>query len=162
MNHFSLSHANIPNCQMTAFKGRPLPESGNAWRILYFYISFLIMSLLNSHMCTVCINLTRSDGPVLHGKLMVVDRSRVKILLWPDQVLQFSISSPSFSCSRPPLEALSAMFTEHSIEILHLEPTCRLPYIHGLCSSLVCTWRPLVEKFCILLWQVRVARGIEI
>jgi hypothetical protein len=23
------------------------------------------------------------------------------------------------------------------------------------------TWRPLVEKFCILLWQARVGRGIE-
>jgi hypothetical protein len=48
-----------------------------------------------------------------------------------------------------------------TIEILHLEPTCRLPYIHGLCSSMVCTWRLLVEKFCILFWQARVDREIE-
>jgi hypothetical protein len=47
----------------------------------------------------------------------------------------------------------------HIIEILHLEPTCRLPYIHG--SRMVCTWRPLVEKFCILLWQARVGRKVE-
>jgi hypothetical protein len=26
---------------------------------------------------------------------------------------------------------------------------------------MVCTWRPLVEKFCILLWQARVGREIE-
>jgi hypothetical protein len=26
---------------------------------------------------------------------------------------------------------------------------------------MVCTWRPLVEKFCILLWQVWVGREIE-
>jgi hypothetical protein len=25
---------------------------------------------------------------------------------------------------------------------------------------MVCTWRPLVEKFCILLWQARVGREI--
>jgi hypothetical protein len=25
----------------------------------------------------------------------------------------------------------------------------------------VCTWRPLVEKFCILLWKARVGREIE-
>jgi hypothetical protein len=49
--------------------------------------------------------------------------------------------------------------TVRIIEILHLEPTCRLPYIHGLCSSMVCTWRPLVEKFvsfsCKLGWAGR-------
>jgi hypothetical protein len=27
---------------------------------------------------------------------------------------------------------------------------------------MVCTWRPLLEKFCILLWQARVGREIEI
>jgi hypothetical protein len=27
---------------------------------------------------------------------------------------------------------------------------------------MICTWRPLVEKFCILLWQARVGREIEI
>jgi hypothetical protein len=27
---------------------------------------------------------------------------------------------------------------------------------------MVCTWRPLVEKFSILLWQARVGREIEI
>jgi hypothetical protein len=26
---------------------------------------------------------------------------------------------------------------------------------------MVCTWRPLVEKFSILLWQARVGREIE-
>jgi hypothetical protein len=26
---------------------------------------------------------------------------------------------------------------------------------------MVCTWRPLVEKFCILHWQARVGREIE-
>jgi hypothetical protein len=26
---------------------------------------------------------------------------------------------------------------------------------------MVCTWRPLLEKFCILLWQARVGREIE-
>jgi hypothetical protein len=26
---------------------------------------------------------------------------------------------------------------------------------------MVCTWRPLVEKFCILLWQASVGREIE-
>jgi hypothetical protein len=26
---------------------------------------------------------------------------------------------------------------------------------------MVCTWGPLVEKFCILLWQARVGREIE-
>jgi hypothetical protein len=26
---------------------------------------------------------------------------------------------------------------------------------------MVCTWRPLVEKFCILLWQARVGREIK-
>jgi hypothetical protein len=26
---------------------------------------------------------------------------------------------------------------------------------------MVCTWRPLVEKLCILLWQARVGREIE-
>jgi hypothetical protein len=26
---------------------------------------------------------------------------------------------------------------------------------------MVCIWRPLVEKFCILLWQARVGREIE-
>jgi hypothetical protein len=26
---------------------------------------------------------------------------------------------------------------------------------------MVCTWRPLVEKFSILLWQARVSREIE-
>jgi hypothetical protein len=26
---------------------------------------------------------------------------------------------------------------------------------------MVCTWRPLVEKFSILLWQARVGRAIE-
>jgi hypothetical protein len=25
--------------------------------------------------------------------------------------------------------------------------------LHGLCSSMDSTWRPLMEKFCILLWQ---------
>jgi hypothetical protein len=27
---------------------------------------------------------------------------------------------------------------------------------------MVCTWRPLVEKFSILLWQARVGREIEV
>jgi hypothetical protein len=27
---------------------------------------------------------------------------------------------------------------------------------------MVCTWRPLGEKLCILLWQARVAKKIEI
>jgi hypothetical protein len=44
-------------------------------------------------------------------------------------------------------------FIIYTIEILNLEPTCRLPYLHGLCSSMNSTWRPLVEKFSILLWQ---------
>jgi hypothetical protein len=26
---------------------------------------------------------------------------------------------------------------------------------------MVCTWRPLLEKFCVLLWQVRVGRELE-
>jgi hypothetical protein len=26
---------------------------------------------------------------------------------------------------------------------------------------MVCAWRPLLEKFCILLWQARVGREIE-
>jgi hypothetical protein len=26
---------------------------------------------------------------------------------------------------------------------------------------MVCTWKPLVEKFCILLWQTKVVREIE-
>jgi hypothetical protein len=26
---------------------------------------------------------------------------------------------------------------------------------------MVCTWRPLPEKFCILLWQAKVGREIE-
>jgi hypothetical protein len=26
---------------------------------------------------------------------------------------------------------------------------------------MVCTWRPLLEKFCILLWQANVGREIE-
>jgi hypothetical protein len=26
---------------------------------------------------------------------------------------------------------------------------------------MVCTWRPLVEKFCILLWQARLGREKE-
>jgi hypothetical protein len=26
---------------------------------------------------------------------------------------------------------------------------------------MICTWRPLVEKFCILLWQARVGRERE-
>jgi hypothetical protein len=29
------------------------------------------------------------------------------------------------------------------------------------CTGMVCTWRPLVEKFCFLLWQARVGREIE-
>jgi hypothetical protein len=33
--------------------------------------------------------------------------------------------------------------------------------IHGLCTGMVCTWRPLLEKFCILVWQARVGREIE-
>jgi hypothetical protein len=28
-------------------------------------------------------------------------------------------------------------------------------------TGVVYTWRPLVEKFCILLWQARVGREIE-
>jgi hypothetical protein len=31
----------------------------------------------------------------------------------------------------------------------------------GCVKSMVCTWRPLVEKFSILLWQARVGREIE-
>jgi hypothetical protein len=48
-----------------------------------------------------------------------------------------------------------------SIEIFNLKPTFRLPYIHGLCSSMYSTWRPLVEKFCILLWGEGKERGKE-
>jgi hypothetical protein len=56
--------------------------------------------------------------------------------------------------------SISIFIRVFTIEILNLEPTCRLPYIHGLCSSMDRTWRPLVEKFCILLWQTRVGREI--
>jgi hypothetical protein len=37
----------------------------------------------------------------------------------------------------------------------------RHPYIHGLCTGMVCTWRPLVEIFSILLSQAKVCREIE-
>jgi hypothetical protein len=42
-----------------------------------------------------------------------------------------------------------------------LDKRWRHPYIHGLCTGMVCTWWPLVEKFSILLWQARVGREIE-
>jgi hypothetical protein len=47
------------------------------------------------------------------------------------------------------------------IEILPLESTLLYPDIHGLWSGMVCTWRLLVEKFCVLLWQAWVGREIE-
>jgi hypothetical protein len=33
--------------------------------------------------------------------------------------------------------------------------------VQYICTGMVCTWRPLVEKFSILLWQARVGREIE-
>jgi hypothetical protein len=45
--------------------------------------------------------------------------------------------------------------------LTYLDSRWRHPYIHGLCTGMVCTWRPLLEKFCILLWQARVGKKIE-
>jgi hypothetical protein len=34
-------------------------------------------------------------------------------------------------------------------------------YTWAVYTGMVCTWRPLLEKFSILLWQARVGRQIE-
>jgi hypothetical protein len=63
-------------------------------------------------------------------------------------------------CNSHMLRRLAGWF--FSIDMLSLDSRWRHPYIHGLFSSMVCTWRPLVEKFSILLWQARVgSRGSQ-